>query len=308
MYIYDPDSEPENIDSILAAIREIEIVGSGTGAIIFAHTAGSTFTLNNEKLEILPQTEKCFREVWLTNKSSESFEVWVNGLSIGTISPGQSWRDMFNSGMKIEARGIGNIQIIVRSDKPINLISSEEPMIPIEIQLYLGTGINYSNITQPYQDVESTSFDNNLNKFFNSEMNLDGYKLIGFHSFPFATKSMFTVLLEDGGLINPNAPIKFYWLNPVIAAKILIAIASDVINPETNLIDSRVSGLLSTAGFGGETIGGSGAIQITPSIINHFGRFSALRADTGTYDTAIISHYTPNSDPLLGGTFHLIGF
>lgn len=307
MYIYDPSSQSETVADILAAIREIQTVGA-SGAMQFSHIAGTVFNLSGKR-EVLPTKNNCYREVWITNKSGQNVFVFLGEVKVLQIFPGETYSDMFNSGMKIDLEGTGEVQVVVRSSEPIILNENDNNMAPIEIQLYLPTGSGFSSITQPYEDAESALYQNNLNKFLNSELDVDGFKLVGFHSFPFATSIIFTIqLADDGAFINPNAPVRFYWLNPIIAANILIAIASDVINPESNLIDSRVSGLLYSEGFGGETDTGGGAINIKPSVINHFGRFSAVRQDTGQYDTAIISHYESNPDPLLGGIFHLVGF
>lgn len=295
-----------DISEILAALQDIDFVGGG--GMLFAYSTGAKFSLD-KKVKILDKlSNPAYRDVWITNLSSSPLKVWVDALEVSLISPRETWRDLFNSGMSVEVEGQGEIQIIVRSSQPviINQIEVIE-MIPIDIQLYLPTGNKFVDPTSTYQDSTSGTFDLNTQNFLNSELNLDGYKLVGFHSFPLGEITEFNVTIEDdGAFIDPTFPIRFNWINLVIASQFALAIASDVINPESTSISEAISGVLFSAGFAEQTT--NNKINLKPSIINHFGRFLATRIDNQKYDTAIISHYTPNSDPLLGGTFHLIGF
>jgi hypothetical protein len=296
-----------DINEILAALQDIDLVG-GSG-MLFAYSAGVIFHLG-EKIQILGKLPSpAYRDVWITNLSLSPVKVWVDTLEVGLISPRETWRDLFNSGMSVEVEGQGEIQVIVRSSEPVTINQMEiVEMIPVDIQLYLPTGGRYVDPTSQYQSFSSPAFESNLQKFLNSDLNIDGYKLVGFHSFPLGIPISFNVVLEDDGVyINPNSVIRFNWLNLIIASQFALAIASDVINPEEDSISKGVSGLLFSAGLTAEMVLGE-SLMLKPSIINHFGRFMCVRQDTGQYDTAIISHYTPNPDPLLGGTFYLAGF
>jgi hypothetical protein len=196
---------------------------------------------------------------------------------------------------------------MVRQDKPINYQIGEDMAFPVGVKLLVGTGDNFGFITAGFQDSPSSDFNQNTSKLFNSNDGITGHKIAALTCYTPGYSVDFSVQVQ-GTRYDPSQGIQFQYINFVSALRLAYAIGSDVMNPESELLGDGIGGLLTKGGYAGECSGTGGMITLSPNNLDYLGRFVAVDAATGYYDTAIIVDYIPNQNPLLGGTFVLEGF
>lgn len=288
----------------------IEQLSSGlVGFPQLPYAQSATVELSNERVQVLPFVEKITRHILIRNTTENPLTLFIGTqeIQMGKLSPGGHLWDVFNSGLPIEAIGSGTIEIFVRQDKLIDYQIGEIMAFPVEVGLRIGTGANFGFVTAAFQDAPSSIFDQNIQKYFNSNDGITGHKLAIIYAFTPGAAIDFTVQI-NGSRYDQSKAIQFQWINEIMALRLALAVGSDVMNPESNLLADGIGGLLTTGGYAGECPGTGGTLTLKPNFMNLRGRFVATNIDDGYYDTAIITNYIPNSNPLLGGTFVLEGF
>ena len=286
-----------------------QLAGGLTGFPKLPYTRAATVELDGTRSQIIPSTPDVIREIFIRNTTAQPLILFLGTqeIKMDEILPGQHLWDSFNSGLPIEAIGTGIVEIIIRQDKQINYAIGADMVFPVGVALRIGTGANFGYVTQAFQDASSSTFDQNVAKLFNSNDGITGHKLAIFHTFTPGASIDFTIQTAGTRYDNTQA-IQFQWLNPIMALRLMLAVGSDVMNPESTQLADGIGGLLTTGGYAGEVAGTGGTLTLSPNFLNLQGRFVAVDNVTGYYDTAIITGYEPNTDPLLGGTFTLEGF
>ncbi|MEL7039712.1 MAG: hypothetical protein AAFO04_29520 [Cyanobacteria bacterium J06592_8] len=305
----------ELIEKLVEALSNGNLGGLGIPA--YRYVKGAKLDLKADTLTLLldaTPTESP-REVNVFNRSTTPIDMyWVEGSKayyLSTLQPGNHFHDKSDGGMRLEARApkSAKLEIIIRSVEPINYEIGETMVLafPVGVSLHIGTGSNFDYVSQSVQDATSSIFNNNIRQFFDSDDGVTGWKLAAINSFTPGEEIEFTVTVE-GSRYQSGTAIQFQYLNLFNLSRLLLAVGSDVINPENEYLDSSIAGIISQGKTGGECDVIGGAITIRPNFLNMIGRFVAVNPSTGAGDTAIIKLYTPNSNPLLGGTFVLEGF
>ena len=286
-----------------------QLAGGLTGFPKLPYTRAATVNLNGDRAEIIPSAPDVIREIFIRNTTEESLSLFIGTQEIAMtkIFPGQRWWDTLNSGLPIEAIATGTIEIIIRQDKPINYAIGENMSFPVGVALRIGTGDNFGYVTQAFQDDSSSVFDQNISKLFDSNDGITGHKIAIIHTFTPGASIDFAIATA-GNSYDETQAIQFQWINEIMALRLALAVGSDVMNPESELLADGIGGLLTTGGYAGEVSGAGGTLSLSPNFMNLRGRFVAVNSTTGQYDTAIITGYEPNPNPLLGGTFTLEGF
>jgi hypothetical protein len=308
MPFWSPEQENIDFSIILDALKNIDVSGA-VGFPKISHTRAATVELDGTRSRIIPAVDDTIREIFIRNTTNEPLIVFLEtqNIKIAEVEPGGHCWDTFNSGVAIEVIGTGTIEVMVRQDKPINYGLGKSMVFPVGVALTVGTGDNFGFVTQAFQDDSSSTFNQNISKLFNSNEGITGHKIAIIHTFTPGLPIEFTVQTE-GGRYDTSQGIQFQWINEIMALRLALAVGSDVMNPESELLADGIGGLLTKGGYAGEAPGTGGALTLKPNFMNLRGRFVAVDTATGYYDTAIITHYEPNSDPLKGGTFTLEGF
>lgn len=308
MPIWNEENDKIDFSIILEALEHLDFSGA-VGFPRFPYSRAATVELDGTRSQIIPSTSNVIREVFIRNTTEQPLILFLGTQEIKAdeISAGQHWWDTFNSGLPIEAIGSGVIEIIIRQDKVINYAIGADMVFPVGIKLLIGTGANFGFITAGFQDSPSSIFDQNVSKLFNSNDEITGHKVALVSCFTPGASIDFTVQTA-GTRYDTSQAIQFQYINLVSALRLAYAVGSDVMNPESELLGDGIGGLLTQGGFAGEVPGTGGTLTLAPDNFNYFGRFVAVNVNDGYYDTAIITSYTPNSDPLKGGTFTLEGF
>jgi hypothetical protein len=295
--------------AIPAEILEQLAKSVGGGAPNFPYSKAGQVELTGERQQVLPPVENNTREIFIRNTSDKPITLYLGSQNVkmATLSPGQYLWDTSNSGYPIEVVGTGEIEIIARSDQPINYEIGQAMTFPVGVMLRIGTGNNFQFVSETIQDSTSSTFDLNVRKFLDSEDGITGHKLVIIDTFTPGGEIKFNVQI-NGNRYDSTQGIQFQWINQIKLFRVLAAVASDVINPESQEIADSLPGLITQGGFAGEIPGTGGELILKPNFLNLMGRFVAVDSQTSYYDTAIVTDYTPNADPLLGGTFTLEGF
>jgi hypothetical protein len=281
----------------------------GGGVPNFPYAKAGKVELDGSRQQVLPQIDNNTREIFIRNTSDEPLTLYLGNqdVKMETLLPGEHLWDSGNSGYPIEIVGTGEIEIIARSDQPINYEIGKAMTFPVGVALRIGTGGNFGYVTKAFQDDSSSTFDQSVSKYFDSNDGITGHKLAVIHTFTPGGKIDFNIQVE-GSRYDSSQAIQFQWINEIMALRLALAVGSDVMNPESELLADGIGGLLTIGGYAGEVAGTGGVIALEPNFMNLRGRFVAVDNDTGYYDTAIITNYEPNPDPLKGGTFTLEGF
>lgn len=202
--------------------------------------------------------------------------------------------------------GEANVKILVRAVKQINYDIGAGLMIPVKVRLAIGTGENYVDVNAASYDADEYQYLINLQKLKDSDSGITGWKLFDVFSFYPGKSTEFSVLVDNAVTNNYQADsIAIQLFDPLTVGEVMFAIANDVVNLELGNMGDKFVGNLTRNAFYHEVV--NSKVKIFPDFSRHVGRFIARNTTTGSYDTAIIKSYTPNSNEFLGGTFILTG-
>lgn len=185
-------------------------------------------------------------------------------------------------------------------------------MINPLVRLLLPTGNTYpegENAGAYDSGIDATTYEANLAKLKNSDSGIAGYKLFDIHTFYPGKIINFNVIVDRDPNLTPNelyGSIHLQLFDPLEVAQSVLDVASDIVNIETNNITGLFVGNLTRNAYYSDVI--SSSVEVKPDFSKHCGRFVAQNIDnSNAFDTCIIKSYTPNVNPLLGGTFTLTG-
>lgn len=193
------------------------------------------------------------------------------------------------------------------TDEDFYIYTGEDLMINPKVRLLLPTGANYLNANSAsYDETNLAIYTENLNKLKNSNSGVTGYKLFDIFTFYPGKTIDFNVIVSNPANSIYGEIIAIQLFDPIDIAQSAIDIASDIINPESvSLSDSFIGNLTRNSSY---NLVSDGKVIVTPDFSRHVGRIVAQNINNNNYfDTAIIESYTPNTDPVLGGTFTLTG-
>jgi hypothetical protein len=214
-------------------------------------------------------------------------------------------------GLAIKVSEPTELFIVIRWDNDIeyNIIqptlTGDELMIPVKVRLAVGTGDNYIDINEGSYDSSDYQYLINLQKLKNSDSGVTGYKLFDITTFYPGQSIIFSVVIPDNTNYDLTKPLAIQLFDPLSVGEVMFAIANDVINLELNNIGEKFVGNLTRNAWYKQVT--NNTVEIFPDYSKHIGRIIATNKNTQQFDTAIIQSYTPNTDPLLGGTFILTG-
>jgi hypothetical protein len=214
-------------------------------------------------------------------------------------------------GLSIKCSELTEISLVLRWDKDIefNLYSGEDLVINPKVRLLLPTGANYptgaNSNAGAYDATNTTLYTQNLNKLKNSESDTTGFKLFDIYSFYPGKPITFNVIVLNSSSSN-YGNIAFQLLDPVDIGQAVFDVANDIINLENNTVTDKFIGNLTRDALYKDVT--NNQVILRPDFSRHVGRIVAQDTNNNNYyDTVIIKSYTPNTDPLLGGTFTLTG-
>lgn len=304
-----PDSSSKEILDAISELKESlkDLIDSG-GNLDFSKQLD--IDLDGTEKELIPPNSGAKQEAWILNSGSTSIMLYISlgeGFLIPVeLAPGQSWNGAVDSSSSISAVGIGSLKLLIKSNQYIS-IGDEEMPVEVKVKLLVGTGANFDNPFADFYDSEANSFEQNLNKFLNSDEGLSGWKLVAIDQFQPGLELSFDVVVAGSNNYDLTAPISFQWISVPKIIQLLATVASDVINPEIEEVSPNISGLLTKGGWAGNVE--TNKIKLQPTMTSYIGRFAAKSLTTGAYDTCIISGYAKNqNNPYQGGTFTLQGF
>lgn len=201
------------------------------------------------------------------------------------------------------------------SDDPPRFDEDEMP-IPVEVKLLFPAPAGVSQLPEGSPVAAQTNFTNWFGRNPQHTVGSDeGYKAFDIVTFQPGKPVQFLVSVSPSVTLgtNPNAPgqdINIYLPHPSVALKELLRVASDLVNPETDVLIPQVEPLVGniiTNGWQANLPKSGGVVALKPNFSQHIGLFSAINPSKGTWDTAIVQ-YLPAIDPYTGGTFVIVGF
>lgn len=274
----------------------------------------------DEPLIIVPATlSKVNREVTINfkkdlnpnNANNVSLYFGAKNQHPKLIELGGGYLDTSDGGIALVAECLEEtiLEITVRQDTEIlytigNYSLGEELMIPVNVRLAIGTGLNFIDINESSYDSDEYLYLINLQKLKNSDSGVTGWKLFDVSTFYPGQAIDFNVVIENPGQYG-NIAVQLF--DPLSVGEVLFAVANDVVNLEINDMGNKFVGNLTRNAWYKDVI--NDQVEIKPDFSRHVGRFVAQNLDNNSaYDTVIIQSYTPNSNPLLGGTFTLTGY
>jgi hypothetical protein len=235
-------------------------------------------------------------------------------------------------GLSIKCSEVTELFLVIRWDKEIDFLiysqkvtTGDDLMIPIDVRLAVGTGLNYMDIDKaPYpvydEGMSIYSYDTgelnqgsisnyatNLRKLKDSDSYpvTTGWKLFDIECFYPGKIIDFDVII-DPTVVSKYGSIHIQLLDPLTVGEVLFAMANDIINIEVGSLSDNFVGALTRNAWYKDVI--NNKVNIKPTFSHHVGRFVAQNINKrSAFDTAIIKSYTPNLDPLLGGRFTLTG-
>lgn len=305
----------ELIAGLTAAIEGMSVAGGGFTR--YRHSKSGRSALDPAThTRLIPATaEPTNREILIKNETCPTLSLyWKGGKDAiaHTLPPGTAWLDVADGGMELwgySADG-GDLVAVVRSDNQIsyNLGADAMPYFPIRVSLHFPTGANF-----PIPDATDTTtgdvpatYEQNIAQLFNSDQNVTGHKALAINSFTPGEDLSFTVVAAPG-LYDP--PIVLQLIHPLRVVRVAVDVMADLINPESDALPVGFTGRLLGGGWAGQVDAAEGGELICrPNYNRCMGRFIAKIPGENYFDTAIITDYTPNADPLQGGTFTLGGF
>lgn len=221
-------------------------------------------------------------------------------------------------GARLIAKGDAGCKLNVslqKTDSNPPLLDDEDMAIPIEVKPLLATGgSNYDN--DLLGNTLPSSANTNFERWFGRDSYAqasDGYKVFDIVTFHPGKPIQFLVTVAPGvdlGM-NPegkvNQDINVFTPHPSIALRALLEIASDLINPESQVIPEALVGSIITNGWQASLPKEGGIMTLNPNFSQHIGLFIAWNNNKGSWDTALFN-YQPSIDPYTGGTFVIVGF
>ncbi|MGL4502739.1 MAG: hypothetical protein ACRC78_03950 [Planktothrix sp.] len=222
-------------------------------------------------------------------------------------------------GLAVKCSEITELFLVLRWDKDVIFSTytytgtypgtgEDELMINPKVRLLLPTGQNYpdgENVDAYDVGINSNLYQNNLQKLKNSNSGVDGYKLFDIYSFYPGKPITFNVVITDPDY-SVYGNIAFQMLDPLDVAQAAMDVAADIVNLENRNVPNAFIGNLTRNALYKNVINNQAVIY--PDFSRHVGRIVAQDMDNSNYyDTVIIESYTPNTNPLLGGTFTLTG-
>lgn len=210
-------------------------------------------------------------------------------------------------GLSVKVSEPTELFLVIRWDKDFDFqIFTGDLMINPKVRLLFPTGTNYPINANAYDtELDTTIYTSNLDKLKNSDSGVTGFKLFDIFSFYPGKAITFNVVISNqSSSLYGNIAIQL--LDPIDVGQAVFDVANDIINLENrNVADDFIGNLTRNALYKDVT---SNQAILYPDFSRHIGRFVAQNTTNNDYyDTAIIESYTPNSDPLLGGTFTLTG-
>lgn len=248
--------------------------------------------------------DNSYTQIQIFTRQSGDALVFTSGYNFVDLTLGQL-------GLSIKCSELTEISLVLRWDKDIefNLYSGEDLVINPKVRLLLPTGANYptgvySN-AGAYDATNTTLYTQNLNKLKNSESDTTGFKLFDIYSFYPGKPITFNVIVLNSSSSN-YGNIAFQLLDPVDIGQAVFDVANDIINLENNTVTDKFIGNLTRDALYKDVT--NNQVILRPDFSRHVGRIVAQDTNNNNYyDTVIIESYTPNTNPLLGGTFTLTG-
>lgn len=303
------------IPSNWTSLSTVNAITSGGSSKPFKYV--KTFTVNSDNLtDYQPLIGYCLedinREFSVEIISGKIDFYWVNYndelfiISQTELVSGDELKDTNLDCLGVSFRCYENSEFFVTlrwdTDTGFYIYEGDDLMIPVKTRLLLGTGANYTPRNLSDFDADSTQYLINLDKLKNSDSNTTGYKLFDIFTFYPGKPITFSVTVTNPANYG-NIAVQLF--DPINLGEALFDVASDVVNVELNNITDNFIGRLTKDAWYKDVINDQAIIN--PDFSRHVGRFVAVNLTTNKYDTAIIESYTPNADPLLGGTFTLTG-
>lgn len=299
--------------------------GSGSTSFAYAKQLNATITELDTFIDIVGVCDESIsREVSLDLISGSIKLYWKN--LDNTYAQIHKDDLIFNSGynfvdltlgqlgLSIKCSEITEISLVLRWDKDIefDLYSSngEDLVINPKVRLLLPTGANYptgaNSNAGAYDATNTTLYTQNLNILKNSDSGTTGFKLFDIYSFYPGKPITFNVVVSNQAFSNYGNNIAIQLLDPVDVGQAVFDVANDIVNLESNNVTSSFIGNLTRNALYKDVV--SNTATLYPDFSRHVGRFVAQDINNNNYyDTCIIEGYTPNTNPLLGGTFTLTG-
>lgn len=307
-------TDSSDLTALIEALSSIKF--SGGGFPQFRHSQGARLEIEPDKKQLIvdrsvdPQLRQVIVKNITPNSTVQLF--WDSSpIPIFDLSYDQTWIDNNDGGIKLTALSStpATINVTVRSESKINYLIGVPimPYFPIQVSLHFPTGSNFlpvdnADLTEP----STATYQNNIGKLFNSDQGVTGFKAVSFDCFTPGENLKVTVNAASG-LYGPKIMLQL--IHPFKLVRVLTDIASDLINPESASIPNNLIGRLTQDSWVAEIDNNTGGeLTFKPNFNRCMGRFVALNPVTNQLDTAIITQYTPNADPLLGGVFTLGGF
>jgi hypothetical protein len=248
--------------------------------------------------------DNSYTQIQIFTRQSGDALVFTSGYNFVDLTLGQL-------GLSIKCSELTEISLVLRWDKDIefNLYSGEDLVINPKVRLLLPTGANYptgaNSNAGAYDATNTTLYTQNLNKLKNSESDTTGFKLFDIYSFYPGKPITFNVIVLNSSSSN-YGNIAFQLLDPVDIGQAVFDVANDIINLENNTVTDKFIGNLTRDALYKDVT--NNQVILRPDFSRHVGRIVAQDTNNNNYyDTVIIKSYTPNTDPLLGGTFTLTG-
>jgi hypothetical protein len=302
-----------DFSSLIEALSGIELSGTGGNAYRYASSAKVSVSAGT-KLSLVPATtEKVHREISIKLISGEFVNLgwgrlWIESLRLLRLDPLNSvFKDVSDGGLELFCwtEQPAELEIIVRSDKPINyLIGGIQPVVIVGVRLLIDTTKDYA------ENISDLEIHEKVDEITGSDENLTGHKLFQITGFNPHEEITFTVDASSATSFNGDK-INVQFLSNVELIKLLFKVGintflqvtvPELISGEGDLGDCFTHAVLIPGITGG-------TFTIKPDFGFNVCRFVVRNPFSGKGDTAIITGYTPNeTNPQQGGTFTLGGF
>ncbi|MFM6192883.1 MAG: hypothetical protein ACKPEN_01655 [Planktothrix sp.] len=309
-----PSTNNSDLTALIEALSSIKFSGGGFPQFRYCQGASVAIEPEKERLVVDRTVDPQLREIIVKNVTPEStIQLFWDGQTapIFELNYNDIWSDNNDGGIKLTAlsSSAATINVTVRSESRINyqIGVPTMPYFPIQVSLHFPTGGNFLPVDDnDLTEFSTTTYQDNISRLFNSDQGVTGFKAVSFDCFTPGEELKIMVNAPTGLY---GSMIVLQLIHPLKLVRVLTDIASDLINPESASLPNNLMGRLTQDSWMAEINSATGGeLTFKPNFNQCMGRFVALNPNTNAFDTAIITGYTPNADPLVGGTFTLGGF
>jgi hypothetical protein len=302
-----------DFSSLIEALSGIELSGTGGNAYRYAAAAKVNLLPGDRRVIVPTVSEEVHREVSVKLTAGEFVNLgwgrlWIESYRLMKLDPLNSiFKDVSDGGLELNcwSEVAAEIEVIVRSDKPINYsIGGIQPVVIVGVRLLIDTTKDYA------ENISDLNIYEKVNEITGSDENLTGHKLFQITGFNPHEEITFTVDASSALSFNGDK-IDVQFLSNVELLKLLFKVGinaflevtvPELISGEGDLGDCFTHAVLIPGITGGR-------FTVSPDFGFNICRFVTRNPFSGKGDTAIITGYTPNeTNPLQGGTFTLGGF